>query len=167
MKEYGRLFSDDEIWRARAEAFAARVQDASEFLGTPERLDRLRSALADSDTPREELTITYDDPCHLCHGQQIRDQPRALLDLLPGVRRVELTDSEACCGSAGIYSLLRPQDSAAVLAPKIESLRASGTRVLVSANPGCQMQWESGVRAAGLDLRVAHWVELLADRLEP
>jgi glycolate oxidase iron-sulfur subunit len=167
MKEYGRLFSDDEIWRARAEAFAARVQDASEFLGTPERLDRLRSALADSDTPREELTITYDDPCHLCHGQQIRGQPRALLDLLPGVRRVELTDSEACCGSAGIYSLLRPQDSAAVLAPKIESLRASGTRVLVSANPGCQMQWESGVRAAGLDLRVAHWVELLADRLEP
>ena len=109
-------------------------------------------------------TITYDDPCHLCHGQQIRSQPRALLDRLRGVRQVELAEPESCCGSAGIYSLLRPADSQAVFASKLAAFDASGADVLVTANPGCQMQWESGLRRAGRDARVVHIAELFAER---
>jgi len=89
-----------------------------------------------------------------------------LLDALPGLKRVELEGSELCCGSAGIYSLLRPEDSAALLAPKLAALRASGARTLVTANPGCQLQWATGVERAGLDVRVMHVTEVLAAALQ-
>ena len=74
----------------------------------------------------------------------MRDEPRALLDAT-GLERVELTESESCCGSAGIYSALRPNDAELILEGKLDALRASGARTLVTANPGCQLQWQAGV----------------------
>ena len=161
MGEYGRILAGDEGWRRRAEDFAARVVDLGEYLAQPARLERLTARMG----PPGLGTLTWDDPCHLCHGQQIRDQPRRLLDAVPGAERVELPRSEACCGSAGVYSLLRPADSQAVLEGKLADLSASGARVLVTANPGCQLQWESGVRRAGLDVRVLHLAEVLEGAL--
>jgi glycolate oxidase iron-sulfur subunit len=76
-----------------------------------------------------------------------------------------MRDAEACCGSAGIYSLLRPETSAAVLEPKIAALRECGAATLVTANPGCQMQWEAGLARAGLRVRVAHIAEILREAL--
>ncbi len=163
MKEYERLLEHDPAWRERARAFSARVVDFAQYLAGPIPRARLASALAANGS----ATITYDDPCHLCHGQQIRAQPRVLLDLLPGVRRVELEASESCCGSAGIYSLLRPEDSARILDQKLQALAACGAAILVTANPGCQLQWESGVRRAGLAVEVVHLAELLARHLVP
>ena len=81
----------------------------------------------------------------------------------PGLERVELQDSESCCGSAGIYSLLRPQDSARVMAPKLDALERSGADTLVSANPGCQLQWEMSLNKSGSKVRVVHIAEVLAD----
>jgi glycolate oxidase iron-sulfur subunit len=161
MKEYERLLEQDPAWRERARAFSARVVDFAQFLARPATRARLAATLV----PRESATITYDDPCHLCHGQQIRAEPRALMDLLPGLSRVELEASESCCGSAGIYSLLRPGDSARILDKKLEALRASGAGILVTANPGCQLQWESGVKRAGLAVEVVHLAEVLARHL--
>ena len=97
----------------------------------------------------------------------MRQPPLDVLASLPGVDVVPLPDAESCCGSAGIYSLLRPDDSKAVLEPKLESLRGSGAQVLVTANPGCQLQWSQGVARAGLDVRVAHLAELVAERYAP
>lgn len=154
MKGYGHLLADDAAWRERAEAFAARVEDLAEFVAP-----RWQTA---PPPPAPDLgTVTYDDPCHLCHGQKIRDEPRTLLDSIPGLERVELRDSESCCGSAGLYSMLRPADSRALLAPKLAALEASGADVLVTANPGCHMQWETGLRRAGAATRVMHLAELL------
>jgi glycolate oxidase iron-sulfur subunit len=107
--------------------------------------------------------VAYDDPCHLCHGQGIRAQPRSLLDEIPGLHRVEMQGSDSCCGSAGIYALARPEASAEILAPKLRAFVESGAKVLVTANPGCQMQWESGFARAGIDARVAHLAEILRD----
>lgn len=165
MKDYGRLLAHDDAWRARAQAFAARVRDVTEFLAAPEHVAALRAQLTTVAENAEPTRVAWDDPCHLCHGQKIRREPRALIDAVPGLARVELEDSEQCCGSAGVYALLRPTDSAAVLAPKLATLRASGADVLVTANPGCQLQWETGVRSAGLDVRVVHVVELLDEAL--
>jgi glycolate oxidase iron-sulfur subunit len=170
MKEYAHLFQDDLIWKERATRFSSRVRDFSEFFASREAREGLTRALAHAkagpklgpELGAELGRVTYDDPCHLCHGQKIRREPRALLALVPGLVRVEMPDSESCCGSAGIYSLLRPADSAAVLEPKLRSLRASGARTLVTANPGCQLQWETGVKRAGLDVRVVHVAEVLA-----
>ena len=91
----------------------------------------------------------------------VHREPRVLLDLVPDLARVELPDAESCCGSAGIYSLLRPEDSRRILAEKIETFRASGARTLVTANPGCQMQWEAGFSSEGVPARVLHLVEVL------
>jgi len=165
MKEYARVLEDDAEWSARAAAFAARVVDVSEVLVRPAPRARLSAALARTRAER----WTYDDPCHLCHGQEIRDEPRALLDLVPGAERVELEDSESCCGSAGIYSLLRPKDSARVFARKLAAFDAldalGGVRSVVTANPGCHLQWETGLARAGRECEVLHLAEALARHL--
>jgi len=161
MKDYAHLMKDDAAWRERAEAFVARVRDLSEFLAT----DRCRARLAGAPQRPDAGLVAYDDPCHLCHGQGIRAQPRRLLDAIPGLRRVEMQGSESCCGSAGIYSLLRPATAAEVLDPKIRALVECGAKTLVTANPGCQMQWEAGLARAGVEVRVAHLAEILRESL--
>ncbi|MEO1698257.1 MAG: heterodisulfide reductase-related iron-sulfur binding cluster [Planctomycetota bacterium] len=166
-REYGRLLANDPAWAERAARFGARVFDLSEELTRPEALERLAERLGRADT---NGPITWDDPCHLCHGQGVRTQPRALLDLVAPAStgaRVELEGAEQCCGSAGIYSVLRAKDSLDVLEPKLEALRASGARTLVTANPGCHQQWLVGVARADLDVEVLHLAELLERSLGP
>jgi glycolate oxidase iron-sulfur subunit len=160
LKELHHLFAESDPWHARAAALAARVRDYSEvvapLLAAPPR------ALTKPAVPEP---VTWDDPCHLCHAQRIRSEPRAVLAALPGLARVELEESESCCGSAGIYSLLRPEASRAILAKKLQDLAQSGARTLVTANPGCQMQWESGLARAGSAVRVVHLAELVDSAL--
>ncbi len=153
MKDYGHLLAHDPEWRERAETFASRVRDFSEFLAG--KIEFARRA--------ESGTVAYDDPCHLCHAQKVRSQPRKLLDAVPALARVEMRDSEACCGSAGIYSVARPAASAAILDPKIAAFLETGAKTLVTANPGCQMQWEAGFARAGVDARVVHIAEILEE----
>lgn len=162
MRAYGHLFAKDEAWRERAQAFDARVVDFSELLAKEPYRARLAPLLQKSPAG----TMTYDDPCHLCHGQGVREEPRTLLDLLPGVERVELEQSESCCGSAGIYSMLRPQDSQRFLDEKLAALSKSGAQTLVTANPGCHMQWAGGVRRAGLAVEVLHVAEIIERALD-
>jgi len=156
LKELHHIFPVGHPWHARALALAERVRDYSEIVAP-----LLAEARTELGTPPLPQPITWDDPCHLCHGQNVRSQPRSVLEALPGLERVELADSESCCGSAGIYSLLRPAASRAVLAKKLADLERSGARTLVTANPGCQIQWESGLARAGSSVRVAHLAELV------
>ncbi|TAJ17727.1 MAG: 4Fe-4S dicluster domain-containing protein [Planctomycetota bacterium] len=152
------LFEPSDPWHARAAALAKRVRDYSEIAAT--RIATAQGSAAGALAG----PLAYDDPCHLCHGQQIRSQPRVLLDAAcraAGIARVELPDSESCCGSAGIYSVLRPADSQAILDVKLATLARSGARTLVTANPGCQLQWEQGIARAGLDVRVLHVAEVV------
>ncbi|MEO0649456.1 MAG: heterodisulfide reductase-related iron-sulfur binding cluster [Planctomycetota bacterium] len=159
LRELANLFPAGDPWRARAAAVAARVRDFSEVVAP--LLDRTaRQAL-------DPIRAAWDAPCHLCHGQQVREQPLAILDQLEGVERVPLDDAESCCGSAGIYSLLRPDDAAEVLEPKLEALERSGAEVLVTANPGCHLQWRQGLARRGSKARVRHLAELVAAALRP
>lgn len=154
------LFEADDVFTSRARAFAAKVVDFSASFDAT-ALERLTARLSGGPARR----VTWDDPCHLCHGQGVRDEPRRLIDSLPNVSRVPLEDSEACCGSAGIYSLLRPAAAAAVFASKRDAFERSGADCLITANPGCQLQWTSGLRDAGLESPVLHIAELVAERL--
>lgn len=115
-------------------------------------------------TQEVPFRITYQDACHLVHAQRIRKQPRELLGAIPGVEIVEMAHPDICCGSAGLYNALQPAMSERILDEKMEDLLATGAERVVTANPGCQMQLEAGLRARGrTDVRVQHLAEVLAE----
>ncbi len=152
LKEYGWLLKDDPAYAERAERFAARVKDVSEFLAE-------RGLAA---TPgRLPWRVTYDDPCHLLHGQKVREQPRTLLAAIPDLVALPLDEADMCCGSAGIYNVTHDAIARQLLDRKVECIRRTDADVLVTANPGCAMQIESGLRRAGSDVRVLHIMEVL------
>ena len=149
LKDYGHLLHGD----AAAAAIGAKVRDVSELL----------AAVGPRPGGPLELDVAYDAPCHLQHAQQVHDAPLAVLRAIPGLKLRLLPGSDRCCGSAGIYSVLRPAMARAVLTTKIEAIAAADPRprVVATGNPGCLMQIGAGLGAAGLDIAVAHPVELL------
>jgi glycolate oxidase iron-sulfur subunit len=152
LKEYGWLLKDDPAWSERATRFAARVKDASEFLG---------DAGLSASPGRVRARVAYDDPCHLLHGQRVREQPRALLAAIPELQVVPLDEADWCCGSAGTYNVTQPELSAKLLQRKVDHILRSGAEVIVTANPGCQMQIAAGLRAARAPVTVVHLMDLL------
>jgi glycolate oxidase iron-sulfur subunit len=152
MKEYGWLLKDDSAWSTRAAAFAARVRDATEYLGD----------LGISERPGAlHGRVAWDDPCHLLHGQKIKEQPRALLAAIPGIDIVPLVEADWCCGSAGTYNVTQPDLARSILERKVANIVRSGADTVVTANPGCLMQIQSGLRQAGTNIRVVHLLDLL------
>jgi len=151
MKEYGHLLKDDPEWHDRATTFSARVRDVSELL-------------ADAG-PREggplPIKVTYDAPCHLQHAQRVTQAPLSVLAAIPGLELVPLHDSDQCCGSAGIYNLIEPDTSDAVLAPKLANIRATSAPWVATGNPGCLMQIGAGLIRAEIGARSIHPVDLL------
>lgn len=152
MKEYGHLLRDDSAYRDKAQRFGQMVKDASEFLAGIGLL---------KPTGRIEMTVTYQDPCHLAHGQKVRAQPRALLAAIPGLRVIEMDGSDRCCGSAGIYNLTQPEMSQELLKEKMISIAATSAEAAVAPNPGCMLQLGYGGRRYGPALPVFHLMELL------
>jgi glycolate oxidase iron-sulfur subunit len=152
MKEYGFLLRHDPTYAEHAERFSRKVRDATELLAG-EGLTALPGPL--------ELTVTYQEPCHLVHAQRIAAQPRVLLSAIPGLTLVEMPESSMCCGSAGIYNLLQPEMSTELLERKLDNAGKTGARTIVSANPGCMLQLESGLRRRGEAVEVVHIMSLL------
>lgn len=148
LREYGHLLADEP----EARRLSARVRDVSELLA---------DALPE---PRHSLpvTVTYHEPCHLAHGQRVREAPRILLRAIPGLRLVELPESDVCCGSAGVYNLLEPAIARELLDRKLERIAGTGAEVVVSGNPGCLLQLRMGLAQRGSRVRAHHPVELLA-----
>ena len=147
MKEYGHLVGD-----ARSERFAARVRDVTELL-------------APSPVPGAplDLHVAYDPPCHLLHAQGVAVPPLKLFAAIPLLELVPVPGAAECCGSAGLFTMLEPEMSRAVLAPKLARLRAAAPQVVATGNPGCVMQLGAGLAAARIPAHVRHPVELLDD----
>jgi glycolate dehydrogenase iron-sulfur subunit len=151
MKEYGHLLAN-EAASARAGRFAARTRDISEFLielGLPAPERRL------------DMRATYHDACHLAHAQNVRSAPRRVLASIGGLELVELGEADVCCGSAGSYNLTEPAMARRLRERKIDNIVATGASCVVVGNPGCALQIRAGLAARGLNVRVAHPVELL------
>lgn len=151
LKEYGMLLADDPAWAERARAFAARVRDLTELLAS-------LPAMA----PRHPLAlrVAYHDACHLAHGQQIRQQPRALLAAIPGVEVVPVGESEICCGSAGLFNLLQPAMASSLGRRKAGQLAEAAADLIVTANPGCLLQLQAS-QPADTARPVVHIAEVL------
>lgn len=153
MKEYGDLLADDPEYASRAQDFARRVRD---FTEVATELDGLQRGLGP--LPQQ---ATYHDACHLAHAQGIRTQPRALLAAVPGLRTVNLPESDWCCGSAGVYNILHPEMAWRILDRKLDNIERTGAELVVAANPGCLLQIRAGVRRRGLSIEVLHPAEVL------
>lgn len=151
MKEYGQLLADDPAWAERAARVAARVRDVSELLAAA-------GPVQGGDLP---LRVTYDAPCHLLHAQRLSAPPLEVLAAIPGLTLVPLEGAEHCCGAAGIYNLLEPDTSNAVLEPKLRHIEMTGAAFVATGNPGCMMQIGAGLSRARIAARAIHPVDLL------
>jgi len=146
LKSYGELLKDDPDWADRARAFSARVMDLSQWV--------TQTGLSKEALSPVRATVTYQDSCHLAHGQKIRKQPRDIIRAIPGVTYREMAQADQCCGSAGIYNLVQPDMARRVLTEKMAHVAETGAQVVVTANPGCYLQMRQGVRLSGLDAKV-------------
>ena len=151
MKEYGHLVGDEH-----AERFGARVRDVSELLAG----DALKGPAAGAPL---DLHVAYDPPCHLVHAQRVAAQPLKMFAAIPLLELVPVPGAAECCGSAGLFTLLEPEMSRAVLTTKLEGIREAAPQVVATGNPGCIMQLGAGLAAARIPARVRHPVELLDD----
>ncbi len=150
LKDYAHVLPADQ--HDEATQFVAKVKDISEFL----------MALGPI-PPRHAvpLKVTYHDACHLCHGQQIRSQPRALLAMIPGLELVPLEETEICCGAAGTYNLSQPEMSERLGRRKMDHIEATGARMVVTGNVGCILQIARKVKERNSPIDVAHPIDLL------
>jgi glycolate oxidase iron-sulfur subunit len=143
LKEYGHLLD--------AAKFAARVRDVTELLAE-------RGPVPGAPV---DLRVAYDPPCHLLHAQRIAAAPLQLFQAIPVLQLISTADAVQCCGSAGLFTLVQPELSRAVLGPKVASLREAAPQIVATGNPGCLMQLGAGLAAAGVPAHVRHPVELL------
>jgi glycolate oxidase iron-sulfur subunit len=155
MKEYGELLDEDPIYARAAERLSRMTKDVLEFV-------------AEHDVPELRpvpKTVTYQDSCHLVHAQKVTKAPRDILRRIPGLELREMAMPDRCCGSAGLYSLVQHEMSARLLEEKMDDVGRTGALVIATANPGCLMQLEAGVRQRGMDTRVVHVIELLDEAM--
>jgi glycolate oxidase iron-sulfur subunit len=152
LKEYHELLEDDPVYAEKARRFASKIKDVTEFLASIDLNGDMRPL---------PYTVTYQDSCHLAHGQKIKAAPRALLKAIPGLTFREMPMSDLCCGSAGIYNVVENEMSMAILERKMVYVNAVSPDVIATANPGCMLQLKAGAEIHGKRQPVKHVVELL------
>ncbi len=154
LKEYGRWAADYcPALRSEAEKVSAQTADISQFL--------VRIGFAPPEAGLEKR-LTYDEPCHLLHGQKVSAEPRRVLRSIPGIEWVELPNADQCCGGAGTYNIMQYELSMRILEKKMKDIASTGAEVLATGNPVCLLQLRYGARRFGVPVEVRHPAELLA-----
>jgi glycolate oxidase iron-sulfur subunit len=151
-KEYVHLLRDEPAYRERAIAFSRKVRDITELLA---------EIPLKKPTGSVPVRVTYHEACHLCHAQGVKRQPRKVIAQIPGIEFVEMAESDWCCGSAGIYNITHPEKAGDILERKLKNIAATEADVVLTGNPGCLLQLEAGVKAAGISTQVLHPTQLL------
>ena len=152
MKEYAHYLADDEQYAEKAKALSAKVKDLTEFL----------LSIDFKKPPRPmNMRVAYHDACHLAHAQHITSEPRAILGLIPGIDLVDLPEAAWCCGSGGIYNVLRYDDSMKLLERKMQNIETTRAEIIVANNPGCLLQMNYGLKIHNIDGEVIHLATLL------
>jgi glycolate oxidase iron-sulfur subunit len=152
LKEYPHFFPSDAAAYEQAQKFTSKVRDVSEFLADLGMTAPLKPV---------PLRVTYQDSCHLVHGQKIREAPRKLIAAIPGVEFIEMAYSDQCCGSAGVYNVTETKTALDLLAIKMDNARQTKAQAIVTANPGCILQLRAGAAIHKTGQEVLHVVELL------
>ena len=158
LKEYPELFPADAAEHAQATKFSDKMRDATEFLAELGLTAKLHNV---------PLRVTYQDSCHLAHGQKVREAPRKLIRAVPGVELTEMPLADQCCGSAGVYNVTETETSLELLACKMDAVKQTHAQAIVTANPGCILQLRAGTAIYDTNQEVLHVVELLDRAISP
>ena len=149
------MLANDPEWQRRGQRFSARVKDLTEWIESS-------SFTVAHSMPK----VTYHDACHLAHPQGITLKPRELVKAVAGDQFVELPEAEICCGSAGSYNLTEQEMAERLQRRKINNILSTGADILVTSNPGCMLQIQSGLKKAGSHMRVQHIADFLIGHVE-
>ncbi|MBE0550988.1 MAG: (Fe-S)-binding protein [Ignavibacterium sp.] len=186
MKDYAHLLEDDSAYAEKAKRFSSKVKDVMEFFAEqkPELNFRTvvskessteKSASNDlqqispsgrNDNHKENQNVTYHDACHLIHAQKVSTQPREVIKSLPGVEYKELEEASWCCGSAGIYNVVRYDDAIKQLERKMSNIKNTEAKIVLTGNPGCMGQIKHGTKKFNVDVEVLHPVTLIKRMLK-
>jgi glycolate oxidase iron-sulfur subunit len=154
MKDYAHLLEDDPVYAEKAKRFSSKVKDVMEFFAEQKPEFKFNLEL------KPELT-TYHDACHLIHAQKVSTQPREVIKSLPGVEYTELEEASWCCGSAGIYNVVRYDDAVMQLERKMNNIKNTNAKIVLTGNPGCMGQIKHGTKKFNVDVEVLHPVTLI------
>lgn len=152
IKEYCEILKDDPLYKDKAAGISLKTKDIMEFL---------EETGIDADLNPLNITVTYQDACHIVHGQGIKDQPREILKKIPGLELREMKNSDQCCGSAGIYNIVQPSMSDRVLSDKLDNIEKADPDYVLAGNPGCLLQINKGLVSRGKNIKTAHPVEII------
>jgi glycolate dehydrogenase iron-sulfur subunit len=157
MKEYRRLLKDDFDYSDKAKVFSNKVQEFTEFIA--KNISQIKFV-------RTNKNITYHDACHLVHTQKIFSEPRKILEAIPGLLYTELEESTWCCGSAGIYNILQTESSIKILERKMNNIKNSKAKFVITGNPGCISQLRYGAKKFNVNIDVIHPATLLKSSVD-
>jgi glycolate oxidase iron-sulfur subunit len=169
--QYGEWLKDDPAIASQAREVSARVTDLSSLLVAQQQSLPAMTSSAVSTIERRQgsrskndfrATVTYHDSCHLAHGLGVREQPRQLLRSIPGVRLIEMAESDLCCGSAGSYNLTERAMAHELARRKVDNIARTGADYVVLSNPGCEFQIAAELKRRGSSIRVLHIADFLA-----
>ena len=150
------LFANEEPWRRRAEALAARTHELGGFLVNVLKAEDVGASF--------KGRVTWHDACHGLRDLGLREEPRKLIRGVRGAEFVELANADACCGFGGTFSVKYPEISVAILDNKIEAIEKAGVRAVVSGDASCLMQIGGRLTRNNSTVRTLHLAELLASR---
>lgn len=156
MKDYAHLLEDDPAYAEKAKRFSSKVKDVMEFFAEQKPFPKLEHELE-----LELKNVTYHDACHLIHAQKVSTQPREVIKSLPGVKYTELEEASWCCGSAGIYNVVRYDDAVKQLERKMTNIKNTNAKIVLTGNPGCMGQIKHGTKKFNVDVEVLHPVTLI------
>jgi len=153
LKDYSHIAEEIAVDKGiEVASFVSKGRDISEFLI---ELGVIKP------TGNISAVVAYQDACHLQHAQQIRQQPRDLLTMIPGVTLKPVAEAELCCGAAGSYNLTQPEMADRLGKRKVKHLLDTAPDVIVSANAGCSLQLQAQLKSQGKTVPVLHPMELL------
>ncbi len=131
MKEYAILLRDDPEYAERAAAFAEKTRDITQLL----------AQLGPRATRHPiQARVAYHDACHLRHAQGIVNEPRQVLREIPQMEVMDIPEADICCGSAGIYNLVQPENAQELGERKVEHIASTHPDIVTTANAGCLLQ---------------------------
>lgn len=155
LKEYEKIFANDENMQHKAKQFSDLVMDLNAFVVKNELIGKSAGDI--------NKKVTYHDPCHAIRGMGVKDEPREILSGISGLDFVEMKEADVCCGGAGSYCFVHQEVSSGILEAKIENFIQTGADILATSCPACTMQLYSGLRKSGVAAQIKHPIQLLAE----